>query len=175
MASIARLDRVKSIYVGNIESVVHTAELQNGNVVKLGTYVAGQRDLRNVVVPAAGDGALFLVYTSEINDAQALSTDAALENFVIPAGKAARAYELQRGDIFSVTQDGLTLIATDAVKGNKVVAQVGVKLKEVTTVTTEKFVGSIVDIEVLGTTTIVGGAGSIARINKYVVIEVLSN
>jgi hypothetical protein len=173
--SVARLDRVKAIYNGHIESVVHNAELQNGFVVQVGGLVNGNRDLRSVVVPTAGAGDLALIYHSEINPDETYRGNASLQNFSIEAGKAARAYRLEKHDIFSVSYDGLTLIGTDPVVGNKVVAQAGLKLKEVASVTTEKFVGDIIQLEQLGTTTVVGQAGAIARIIKLAVIEVLSN
>lgn len=173
--SIVRLDRIKSVYNGHIESVVHNAELQNGFVVQIGGLSGGNRDLRTAVQPTAGAGALALIAAPEIVQSEYVKTDNALENFSIPAGKATRAYFLERGDIFSVTVDGLTLLATDAVVGNYVVAQAGLKLKEVAAVTTELFVGKIIQLETLGTTTVVGQAGAIARINKYVVIEVVKN
>lgn len=173
--SIVRLDRVKSVYNGHIESVVHNAELQNGFVTLIGGLSGGNRDLRTAVQPTAGAGALALIAAPEIVQSEYVKTDNALENFSIPAGKAARAYHLERGDIFSVTYDGLSLIGAEAVKNNYVVAQAGFKLKEVAAVTTEAFVGKIIDLETLGTTTVIGQAGSIARINKYVVIEVVKN
>lgn len=173
--SIVRLDRVRSVYDGHIDSVVHNATLQNGFVVKVGDLVAGSRELRTALVPAAGDGALVLIASPEISYPQYVLTDNALENFSTPAGTPARAYHIESGDIFSVTNDGVSLIGTDAVVGNFVVADAGLKLKEVAAVTTEKFVGKIIAVETLGTTTVVGQAGAIARINKFVVIEVVKN
>lgn len=174
--AIVRLDKVHSVYSGHIYSVVNTgADMDNGNVVKLGTLVTGERELHATVTPSAGDGSLYLIASPEIIYDQSTSKSGALENFYIKQNVAARAYKLEAGDIFSVTYDGLTLLAADAVKGNKIVAQSGLKLKEVASVTTEKFVGTILDIETYGTTTVVGQAGAIARINKYVVIQVLSN
>jgi hypothetical protein len=170
---IVRLDKVKSAYVGHIYSVVHTADMDNGNVVKIGALKAGERELHAVTVPSAGDNGIYLIANPEIVYDQTKTKNGALENFYIPAGTAARAYHLAEGDIFSVTYDSLSLLATDAVKGNFVVAQAGLKLKEVASTTSEKFVGQIIDIETLGTTTVVGQNGSIARINKYVVIQVL--
>jgi hypothetical protein len=173
--SIVRLDRVKSIYNGHIESIVHTAELQNGWVAQVGGLKNGNRDLRTAVTPTAGAGALVLIAAPEIVKSEYVRTDNALENFTNEAGKAIRAYHLERADIFSVTYDGLTLIGTDPVVGNYVVAQAGFKLKEVAAVTTEAFVGKIIAVETLGTSTVIGQAGTIARINKYVVIEVVKN
>jgi hypothetical protein len=175
--SVARLDRVKAIYNGHIESVVHNAELQNGFVVVVGGLKDGNRDLRSVVVPTAKCGDLALIYHSEINPDESKRGNASLQNFSIEAGKAARAYRLEKHDIFSVSYDGLTLLSTAPVVGNKVVAQTGLKLKEIATadLSTEIFVGDIIELEQLGTATLVGEAGVISRIIKLAVIEVLSN
>lgn len=173
---IVRLDRVRSVYNGHIESVVYNAGvLQNGFVVKAEALVAGERDLRKATVPVAGDGGVVLIASPEVNEAQYTRNDSALENFSIPAGKAARAYHLEAGDIFSVTEDVLTLIGAGAVVGNKVVVDNGLKLKEVAEVTEEGFVGRIIDIETIGTQTVVGQAGAISRFNKLVGIEVVKN
>ncbi|MEK5036307.1 hypothetical protein MKY96_33180 [Paenibacillus sp. FSL R7-0302] len=175
--AIVRLDRVRAVYNGNIESVVYNAGvLQNGFVGIAGGYAtAADRELRTLVQPTAGAGNLVLIYSPEIVKSEYVKTDNALENFSIPAGTAARAYRIEANDIYSVTTDGLTLIGAEPVKGNYLVADNGFKLKEVTAHTTEKFVARILDIEVLGTTTVVGQAGAISRINKYVVIEVIKN
>lgn len=173
--SIVRLDRVKSIYNGHIESIVHNAELQNGWVAQVGGLKDGNRDLRTAVQPTAGAGALVLIAAPEIVKSEYVKTNNALENFTNEAGKAVRAYHLERGDIFSVTVDGLTLLGANPVVGNYVVAQAGFKLKEAASVTTEAFVGKIIEVETLGTSTVVGQNGAIARINKYVVIEVVKN
>lgn len=175
--AIVRLDRVRAVYSGHIDSVVYNAGiLQNGFVGVVGGYVsAADRELRTFVQPTAGAGSLVLIASPEIVKSEYVTTDNALENFSIPAGTAARAYHLESGDIFSVTTDGLTLIGADAAVGNYVVADAGFKLKEVAATTTEKFVGKILAVETLGTPTLVGQAGVIARINKYVVIEVVKN
>lgn len=174
--SIVRIDRVRSIYNGHLESIVYNGELQNGWVAQVGGVVSGNRDLRQAVQPKAGEGRLVLIAAPEINVSEYVKTDARLDNFFIPAGKPARAYHLESGDVFSVTYEGLTLIGNEAKVGNYLVAQDGFKLKEVETLTGEEgFVGKILDIEQLGTTTLIGQPGTVGHTYKYVGIEVIKN
>lgn len=172
---IVRLDRVRAVYNGHIESVVKKdGELQNGYVVDAGTLVTGERELREAKVPTAGKGGVVLVAHPEVTPDQRTHADMALENFKIPAGKPARAYHLEAGDIFSVSQDVLTLLSTDAVVGNYVVTDNSFKLKEANSPSTEEFVGKIIGIDTIGTQAIFG-SGVTTRVNKLVVIEVVKN
>lgn len=107
MASQVRLDKCQAVYAGNIESVVHTAELQNGMVINLGDLKAGERELREVAVPATatlGSEEVLLVYSPEVMYDERKT----LADFTIPAGTPARAYHLTVGDIFTITDDGIT-------------------------------------------------------------------
>lgn len=108
MASQVRLDKCQAVVAGNIESVVHTAELQNGMVINLGALKAGERELRQVATPATatlGSEEVLLVYSAEVMYDERLNK---LSDFVIPAGTPARAYHLTVGDIFTITDDGIT-------------------------------------------------------------------
>lgn len=173
---VVRLDKVKSVYHGNIFSVVHTADLENGQVVKRGNLKAGERELYQVAVPTAKSGNIAIIAAPEVVYDQFLIEKAALENFYTPAGKAVRAYELAKNDIFSVSYGVLTPKGATPVVGNYVVADAGVKLKEVDTlVGDEGFVGKIIALEKLGVPTVVGQAGVIQRITNLAVIEVISN
>jgi hypothetical protein len=176
MAGVVRLDKVKSVYHGNIFSVVHNAQLDNGSVVNVGALKSGERELYQVAVPTAGAGALALIAAPEVVVDEQFISNQALENFTTPANKPVRAYELAKGDIFSVSYDMLTALAGGVpVKNNLVVAQAGLKLKEVASVTTEAFVGKIIDLEQIGVSTVVGQAGVVQRITKFAVIEVVKN
>lgn len=177
MASVVRLDKVLSAYHGNLFSVVHTAVLENGNVVVPGALRgSGDREVRNVVVPTAGIGGLAIIAAPEVTVDNFLIENNALENFSTPIGVAVRAYELARYDIVSISYDGITCLAGGVpVLGNSVVAQAGLKLKEVASVTTEAFVGKIIALEQIGVPTVVGQAGVVQRITKFAVIEVLKN
>ncbi|MCY9737434.1 hypothetical protein M5X17_27415 [Paenibacillus alvei] len=166
---IVRLDKVRAVYNGHIESVVHTDILENGMAVKADKFKKGERELREVVIPKAGDGGIHIVAVPEINKSEYVKTDAALENFYTPANKPARAYRLETGDVFSITKvDGVPA-------EGKFIAADGLTFKVVDTMPADGFAGEIVDIETLGTPTMVGQAGVIARINKYVVILVHRN
>jgi hypothetical protein len=175
MAGVVRLDKVKSVYHGNIWSVVHNAVLENGFVVKRGTLKTGERELYNVATPTAGDGDLALIAAAEVVYDNRFMKDNALGNFSTPAGTAVRAYEIAKGDIISISYDALTLLGAAPVVGNYVVAQAGLKLKEAAAVTTEKFQGKIIALEQIGVPTVVGQAGVIQRVTKFAVIEVLAN
>lgn len=178
--SIVRLDRVTAVYNGPIESVVYNGgELQNGWVVEVGGLSNGNRDLREAVKPSATTKRVALIAHPEIRYEEYTKADAALEKFAVEAGKAARTYHLAPTDIVSISNDGLTLLAANAVKGNLVVLEAGsFKLKEIevgSLTGTEVFVGEIIDVEKIGTATVVGQPGAIGRVNTLVVIEVRKN
>jgi hypothetical protein len=175
MAGVVRLDKVKSIYHGNIFSVVHNAVLENGFVVTRGALKSGERELYAVAVPTAGAGDLAIIAAPEVVVDNRFIKDNALENFSTPANTPVRAYELAKGDIVSISYDALTLLGSAPVVNNYVVAQAGLKLKEAASVTTEKFQGKIIGLEQIGVPTVVGQSGVIQRITKFAVIEVLSN
>jgi len=175
---IVRLDKVRAVRTGEIESVVYEAgDLQNGFVGVAGDLKAGERELRVLTQPTDRTAKIVLIANPEINYSEYLRTDYALENFFIKAGKAARAYRLARGDMFSITYDVVDLIGATPTKNNYLVTQAGsFKLKEVTTLDgTEGFVGKIADLEQWGTSTVIGSNGTIARINKFVVVDVIQN
>lgn len=178
--TILVMDRVLSAHIGPIESVMYTAgDMQNGFVGVAGDLI--DHDLREWKAPTTADS-IHLLNNPAVRAEEFRRTDYALEKFFIPAGEAIRAYPLQRGDIYSVTYDGLTLKGSAPVKGNYVVVEDGkFKLKEVTKAELDgmankpKFVGKLADLKNWGTSTVVGQNGVIARINKLVTIEVISN
>lgn len=177
---VVRLDRVRSVYSGHIHSVVkEDGILENGMVGVVGDLLEDERELRKLETPKGTEEPVVLIAHTEINYAQGKITDSALENFFIPQGTPARAYSLEREDIFSVTKEMVTPLASDVVKNNRVVTESGsLLLKEVEEVSltgTEAFVGKIIDTEKIGTTTIVGQAGAISRAMEFVVIEVIKN
>lgn len=149
MASFVRLDKLQASVAGNIESVVHTAELQNGMVVTLGGFHNGEREVRDVATVGALTDEILLVASPEVMYDERLSRN--LNQFVIPAGREARAYHLNVGDYFTVSADGLTgTLAVDKF----VVPVVGeLKLDAVTAPGgTERFVGKIVLAETMNDT-----------------------
>ena len=174
---VVRLDKVKATKVGNIFSVVKDEGiLENGMVGAIGDLIEGDRELRTFEIPTVEDS-IALVYHPEINYDESRISKNALENFFVPEGQPARAFELVKNDIYSVSKDMIGALATNVVVGNHLVVDGTTHLlKEIATpVGTEKFVAKIIDTEQIGTSTTVGQAGVISRIVDFVVIEVLSN
>lgn len=147
--SLVRLDKIQAAYNGNLESVVHNADMANGSVVMLGGLVAGERELRQVVVPtvaSSGTEELLLVAAPEVNYSP-LEKD---EDFLNKANKAARAYHLSVGDIFTVTDD---MLAGVSVVGEYIVPADGLKLGVSATVPTTpapRFLGKVLEKTTLG-------------------------
>jgi len=176
--SVVRLDKLKSVYTGNIFSVRASEEMQNGFVAHLGALESGEREVYAIEKPTtasvAEKGLVLIAHSPIIYDNARMAANSE-QNYKIEADEVVRAYEVAPRDIFSVTKEGLTLIGADAVAGNYVVAQNGAfKLKEVDTlVGTEKFVGKIVRQDQVGTSIATGQFSG--RILTYVVIEVVKN
>lgn len=107
---IVRKDKMLAGYNGNLESVlVHDAEgnaveTSNGVFVKIDGPIAGQREVRKATLAGEGDiaGDVFFIHNSEVMYDERLYK---LEDFVIKAGKVARAYRLYDGDIVTLTVD----------------------------------------------------------------------
>lgn len=189
MAMTARLDKVKAVYCGHIESVkseTASLKLQNGFVGTVGGLLENadgtlEREIKVFEAPAGISATdLHLIYNPEINYDECHTKYNALSNFEgLDASNASRAYELVRNDMFSVSKDGLEGTPSDIVVGSYVVAKAASHKLEVITALTEDstygFTGIIRQIENIGTTTYVGENGQVARSNEWVVIEVLSN
>lgn len=107
---MVNLDRVKAVYDGNMESVVNTADMDNGSFVGLGAEDTTNRELRAVVVPTTASiltDEVLIVKSPEIQGAMYIP-GTELKDFYNPANKPARAYHLAVGDIFTITTDGVT-------------------------------------------------------------------
>lgn len=120
------------------------AEIENGNIVTLGDYLDGERELRKATAPTAATKLrdLYLVATPEVvKDKNYYG----LGEFINKKGEAIRCYRLTSGDIFSVTEEALD---GDAAVGSLVEAQAGTKLKVVETATSgSTTVGKIMAVE----------------------------
>lgn len=126
-------------YIGDAE-----AEIENGNIVTLGDYIEGERELRKATAPTT---------TTKLRDLYLVATPEVVKNknyfglgdFINEAGSAIRCYRLTSGDIFSVSKEALS--GNAAVK-SFVVAQADTKMLVAATesegVTT---IGKIVAIE----------------------------
>lgn len=173
--SVVRLDKLKAVQGGHIYSVLAPEALQNGFVAALKGLKTGEREIYEIEKAGTTKPVVLIANPAIIYDNARQGANSE-QNYVIENGEIVRGYELQPRDIFSVTKEGLTLLATDAVVGNYVVGDGATfKLKEAAAVTTETFVGKIVRIDTVGTTVSTGQAGAVGRVLTYVVIEVQKN
>lgn len=112
MVKIARKDKLLAGYNGNLESViVHDVtgttpvEITNGVFVVVEGLMEGQRETKKARLATQADLAdgkdVLFVHNSEVMYDERQSK---LEDFVIKAGKVARAYRLYDGDIVTLTQ-----------------------------------------------------------------------
>lgn len=141
-------DRNSLVSIKYIVSTTPTA-IENGNVLKRGALIDGEREVFEGSTPAAGDALddVVLVATPEVMYDERLKN---LDDFINEAGKIARAYHLRKGDIFSVTKEALDGAASPAV-GNIVELKAGTKLNVVASLTTNSTqVGKIIAIETVG-------------------------
>lgn len=103
---IVNLDKIQAKKVGNLESLQYTADVANGSVAMVGDLVTGERELKNVVVPATAkltSDEVVLIASPEVNYLPGKS----LEDFVNLANQPMRAYHLTIGDIFTISDDGI--------------------------------------------------------------------
>lgn len=150
---IVNLDKVQAGTVGNLESVQHDAELENGMFVVLGDLLDGEREVHEVEAVTDAEQELLLHASPEIRYS---SLEQGLENFFLEAGRVGRAYHLTAGDTFTVTDN---MIEGETVVGEYVVPQDG-ELKLQASATPEadfgegavatRFVGRVVEKTTLG-------------------------
>ncbi|GCD10434.1 hypothetical protein [Clostridium tagluense] len=178
------LSKVKSVYNGNIFSVVSADALQNGQIGHLGALKAGEREIRSLVKPTAESiktKGMVLIAHDEIIYDETNRTSGALQNFICEANVPARAYEISPHDSFEVSKVGITpiTVGTGVVVGNYVVGTVGgYGFTEVATlplVTEAMFVAEITGKRTVGIATNVGQNGMISGAVDYVELEVLRN
>lgn len=137
--SVVRLDKLQASYVGNIESVAHASVvMKNGNVVSVGNFLNGKDEVRSATAPAALTEEILLVAAPEVM----YDERKRLAEFTIPVGKPARAYHLTVGDVFTITDDG---ISGSTVLGQFVIPAVGnLRLTASATEGTGRFVGKVI-------------------------------
>lgn len=101
------------------------AAIENGNVVTLGDFIEGEREVKKATAPTATTKLkdLFLVASPEVVKNKEYY---GLGDFINGAGEIIRCYRFVTGDIFSVSKEALD---GTAVKGQYVVAQAGTKMK----------------------------------------------
>jgi hypothetical protein len=127
-------------------------EIENGNVLKLGALMDGEREVHIGAAVAANTpiNEVVLVATPEVNYESYLR---ALDDFINKADTICRGYRLHSGDFFSVTKGALAGASEPAV-GDVVELAAGTKLSVVAAATGatngSTVVGSIHAIETVG-------------------------
>jgi len=126
------------------------AEIENGNVVKVGDLLEGERELHKATAPAKNTPIkeIGLVATPELMYDERKHN---LDEFINEAGTNARIYYLHTGDEFGVTAKGLDVDPETAKVGDVVELQAGTKLKVVASATSGSTqIGKIIAIETAG-------------------------
>lgn len=143
-----RSELVSVKYMGANKKIA--TEIENGSVLKASELADGEREvfigeqvskdtpIREVVLIAAPE----VPYDERLRN---------LDEFINVAGKACRGYRLHSGNIFSLTKEALTGLASPA-KGNVVeLADKATKLNVVAAATASTTtVGKIIDVEIAG-------------------------
>lgn len=123
------------------------AEIENGNVAKIGALENGSREIYTATAPAANDKItdIVLIASPEI---QYDDHEHNLDEFINKAGDIARGYHLYDNDIFSVTADCIS--GTPKV-GSIIELMAGTKLKAVDSATASSTtIGKIIDKNIVG-------------------------
>lgn len=123
-------------------------EIDNGNVLKVGALIDGEREVYSGGAVAADTKItdVALIASAEVMYDEHKKN---FDEYVNEAGKICKGYRLNHGDIFSVTAEALTGITPT--KGSVVELAAGTKLNVVKTATASStVVGSIIDIDVVG-------------------------
>ena len=135
----------------SVKYIVDNAEtaIDNGNVLKAVELLDGEREIFKGVAVAANDTLDDVVFVAspELMYDERLHN---LDDFYNVAGKAARAYRLHNGDIFSVTKEALDGKAEPAV-GDTVELKAGIKMNVAAAATSGSTkVGKIIAIDTVG-------------------------
>lgn len=122
-------------------------EIDNGNVLKVGALMDGEREVYVGETPAADTaiGDVVLIASVEVMYDERKKN---LDEYVNEENKICRGYRLHSGDIFSVTAEALSAVPK---VGNIVELAASTKLNVVETATAEStVVGSVIAIDVVG-------------------------
>lgn len=181
---VVRTDKLRATKVGHLESLKYEdGKLENGMICFGGDYEEDNREVRNVVKPNSSDldtEPAILIASPELNYDEYKRTDNALEKFYIPEGEIARGYHLEKGDIFSVSDNMIDAVGDDPEVDNYVTAQDdSFKIKEredgYFDMDDYKFVGKIIAKDSMGTTTYIGSNGEKGRNYDLYKIQVIKN
>ena len=143
-----RSELVSVKYMGTAKTTA--TEIENGSVLKASELMDGEREvfLGEDVAKDTPIREVVLIAAPEVPYDERLRN---LDEFINVAGKACRGYRLHSGNIFSLTKEALTGLASPA-KGNVVeLADKATKLNVVATATASTTtVGKIIDVEIAG-------------------------
>lgn len=92
--------------VADTEGAMVDTAIENGNVVKVGALISGEREVKSATTPAATtkiDEVVLVVAPEVMYDERKKN----LDEYRNEAGQIVRGYHLHSGDIFSVTAEGL--------------------------------------------------------------------
>lgn len=167
--SIVRLDDYR-FPNGDVFSVRAKVELENGFVGKLGEVEEGNRDVRALETPTAGDSLVLIANPALVYDNARLGSGDET-NYFMEAGEVVRAYGLRPTMKFSVSEEGIN---GTAVEGEYIIAGAGHKLEASATIPegATGFVGKVIRKDV------VGGALAVnvtQTPTTYVVIDTIQN
>lgn len=138
---VAESSLLKATEVGHILSMKCQKDLDNGSIVTRGDWIEAQ--IYKTADYAAGKKP-YLVLTPPIgynSDRRSYQDECYFYN---ATGEVARCYELHVDDIFTVSSDAITAIATDPVVGNYVSVEGGL-YKEAASAGQTGFVAQIVE------------------------------
>lgn len=141
-----RTDNMSGTTLGkNLVSGIVTpeAQIENGNIVKVGDLMEGEREVRTLSTPAANTPLrdLAVVASEEVVKSRTYNT---LDEFVNEKGDIVRCYRLITGDLFSVTAEALD---GEGSVGKFVEAQAGTKMKVVDSQGENTCIGKIIAVE----------------------------
>lgn len=143
-----RSELVSVKYMGANKKIA--TEIENGSVLKASELADGEREvfIGEQVSKDTPIGEIVLIAAPEVPYDERLRN---LDEFINVAGKACRGYRLHSGNIFSLTKEALTGLASPA-KGNVVeLADKATKLNVVAAATASTTtVGKIIDVEIAG-------------------------
>jgi hypothetical protein len=123
--------------------------IENGNVLKLGNLLPGEREVYVGGAVAATDKVsdIVLIASPEVIYDEHKRN---LDDYINEAGKACRGYHIHHGDTFSVTAGALSGTGTPVI-GNIIKLVAGTKLGFAATLGTNGVgVGRIIDIDTVG-------------------------
>lgn len=123
--------------------------IENGNVLKVGALMDGEREIFVGGAVAADDSLdnVVLVASPEVMYDEHKHN---LDEYINEAGKPCRGYRFHKGQIFSVTKEALSGAASPAV-GNVVELAAGTKMNVAASATSgSTAVGKIIAIDVVG-------------------------